>query len=56
MGHNCNLYRHYCKNCQRMTQIRSKSKHSSMTKELVITHNYLNDMRYFVYLRHGASF
>jgi len=27
-----------------------------MTKGLVITHNYLNDMRYFVYLRHGASF
>ena len=21
MGHNCSLYRHYCKSCQRMTHI-----------------------------------
>jgi hypothetical protein len=25
MGHNCSLYRHYCKSCQRMTQV-SKNK------------------------------
>ena len=26
MGHNCSLYRHYCKSCQRMTRVRVRFK------------------------------